>query len=58
MQKTNRQHEPLRVPEWWKGQDRTLVVQIDRILDDIYNRLGDIESKLKELDARVTELEN
>ena len=57
-------HEPLRVPEKWAGQDRAFVIQLERQLEDIYNRLGKImeaETALKEavsaLDDRVAALE-
>ena len=55
-----RQHEPLRVPEYWKGQDRTFVVQLDRMLDEIYRELGKLTTLSEELEAlteRVTALE-
>ena len=45
------QHEPLRVPAGWKDQDRALVIQIDRILDDVYKRLG---KSLKGLELTAT----
>lgn len=35
-----RQHPPLRVPIRWKGEDRSLVIQLESILDDIYTKLG------------------
>lgn len=44
------QRVPLRVPENWKGQDRAMIVQLERVLDDVYRRLGS-------LDRRVTTLE-
>ena len=37
-----RQHEVLRVPQGWKDQDRALVIQIERILDDLYTKFGRI----------------
>lgn len=45
-----KQHEPLRVPNNWKEQDRALVIQLERILDDIYHKLGEIEKRLKALE--------
>lgn len=44
-----RQHEPLRVPSHWKDQDRSFVLQLDRILDDIYAIIGRLEEKIREL---------
>jgi len=56
--------ESLRVPEKWQGQDRAFVIQLERLMDDIYIRLGrmtEAEKKMEEeisaLDDRVTELE-
>lgn len=37
---TIQQHEPLRVPSNWTGQEKMLVVQLEEILDDIYRRFG------------------
>lgn len=34
-----RQHEPLRIPENWRGQDRSFVMQLERLLDDIYGHM-------------------
>ena len=38
--KTIRQHEPLRVPAGWTDQDKALVIQLERILNDIYRLIG------------------
>lgn len=35
-----RQHEPLRVPAGWNGQDKSLVIQIERVLTDLYRLFG------------------
>lgn len=40
-----RQHQPLRVPNGWKEQDRALVIQLERLFDELYSltsRLEDI----------------
>lgn len=37
--KMSRQHEVLRVPNGWTEQDKALVMQLERIHDDLYNRL-------------------
>lgn len=34
------QHEVLRTPQGWTGQERDFVVQLERIHDDIYRRLN------------------
>ena len=54
-QKQVRQHEPLRVPDRWNGQDRALVIQIERLLDDIYIQLGNIEKRIAALEAEDEE---
>lgn len=33
-----RQHERLRVPQGWEEQDKALIIQLNRLLDDIYVR--------------------
>ena len=40
-----RQHQPLRVPNGWNNQDTALIIQIERLLDELYS----ITSKLGEL---------
>ena len=49
---TARQHERLRVPDGWQGQARALVLQLERIHDDIYNRLIDA-GIIEDLEANV-----
>ena len=42
---TVRQHQPLRVPNGWKEQDRAFVIQLERLFDELYSltsRLEDI----------------
>ena len=34
------QHEPLRVPQGWLGQARAFVIQLERIITDIYKRIA------------------
>ena len=35
-----RQHEALRVPQGWTGQDKALVIQLERILSDLFRMFG------------------
>lgn len=55
MKRTILQHEPLRIPQGWTGQDRALVIQLERILDDLYMRFGklstDIDGKADKADV-------
>ena len=45
----SRQHEPLRVPVNWTGQDRAFVVQLNNLLDEIYSLIGRLESQVGEI---------
>ena len=52
----NYQHQPLRKPEGWTGQDAALVIQLERQLDDIYRKLGALKEKLGDVaDLTTTE---
>lgn len=44
------QHEPLRVPSHWKTEDRAFVIQLERILDDIYQRLANLQEAQEQTD--------
>ena len=46
-----RQHQPLRIPQGWTEQDRALVIQLERLFDEVYA----ITSKLR--DTMVTDVE-
>ena len=37
---TVKHHETLRVPQGWKEQEKAFVIQLERILDDIYAKYG------------------
>ena len=39
-----RQHEAIRVPQGWTGQDRALIIQLERILTEIYRLMGIADS--------------
>jgi hypothetical protein len=41
-----RQHEALRVPQGWNGQDKALVIQLERVLTDLYRLYGNAESAM------------
>ena len=45
--------EPLRVPQDWQRQDRQFVIQLERVLDDVYSRIDTINKKLAELENAV-----
>ena len=52
------QHEPLRVPVKWDGDARAFVIQMERILNDAYWRIGDLTQRVKALEAAVQEEED
>jgi len=50
-------HELIRTPEGWKDQERALVVQLERIHDDIYRRFPQMETLIgNEIDGVNTEI--
>ena len=55
------QHEVLRTPQGWTGQERDLIVQLERVHDDIYKhfrplRIEDFSDELIEaLKERLNE---
>ena len=46
----NYQHPPIRKPSGWTGQEASLVMQIEQLLDDIYRQLGQIKERLKKIE--------
>lgn len=52
-----KQHEPLRVPQGWREQERGLVIQLNRILDEVYGLLGTIQQKIDAIQAEIDELQ-
>lgn len=54
---SRKQHEALRVPSGWSEQDRALVIQLERILDNLYSKFGrirliDLSNELQALIAQ------
>ena len=49
-----RGREPLRVPHGWTDQSRSLVVQLERIFDDIYKRFR--KTRKEDLDEDILEM--
>ena len=45
------QHQPLRKPFGWTGQEASLVIQIERLFDDIYRSVGMLREKVNSIDA-------
>ena len=46
MKNQARQHTPLRVPQGWNGQDRALVIQLERLFDEIYAISSNLEDTM------------
>ena len=44
---TIQQHPPLRVPTGWSSEEKALIIQLEEILDDLYNRFGYMRFKDK-----------
>ena len=53
------QHEPLRVPNGWNGDEKAFVIQLERILTDIYKHFRPLQSEdfsnelLADLESRM-----
>ena len=41
-----RQHEALRVPQGWKGQDKALVIQLERVFNDLYKVFSNLDASV------------
>ena len=53
MAETKRQHEALRVPQGWEGQAKALIMQLERILTQLYQITGKTAGDLKEASVPV-----
>ena len=52
------QHQPLRRPANWTGQEASLIVQLESLMNDLYRLIGLLQEKADKLDKRVTALED
>lgn len=43
-------HETVHVPRGWKEQDKALIIQLNRIFDDVYNKISLLTEAQKESD--------
>lgn len=50
--------EPLRIPQSWKDQSRAFVIQLERILDNLFNRAEENEESDKKRDEEIESLKN
>ena len=53
-----RQHDPLRVPQDWKGQDRSLVIQLEHLLTDLYRLTSETENALASLKGDIQKVKD
>ena len=44
------QHQPLLPPREWQGQKAALIRQIDRMFDDLYQKVGQMNERLKKIE--------
>jgi len=56
MAETKRQHEALRVPQGWEGQAKALIMQLERILTQLYQITEKTDNDLKETNENVVSL--
>ncbi len=46
--KSNHQHQRLRVPNGWTGEAKSLVIQIEMILNDLYAKLDKLKEEIEQ----------
>lgn len=46
MRNSHSGHVPIRVPAGWDGQSRDMVIQTNRLFDDLYRRINRLEREL------------
>lgn len=47
------QHEPLVIPFRWTGDERQFAVRLGYLLDELYNKIGALEKRVKELEGKT-----
>ena len=55
MEKNVIQHPPLRKPPKWDAESGSLVMQIDRVFDDVYREIALLKKRVKELESADSE---
>jgi hypothetical protein len=46
------QHEPLITPYRWSGEERQFALRAGQLIDALYNKIGSLESRIKELEGK------
>jgi len=49
MKKSYSGHVPVRVPAGWTDQNKTMVIQINNLFDDLYRRVNELQKEVDKL---------
>lgn len=44
------QHQPLRIPQGWNTQETQFVIQLERLIEDLYREIGLLKERVKKLE--------
>lgn len=47
------QHEPLVTPFRWSGDERQFAVRLGLLIDELYRKIGVLETRVKELEGKT-----
>lgn len=47
------QHEPLVIPFRWSGDERQFAVRLGLLIDELYRKIGVLETRVKELEGKT-----
>ena len=42
-------HVPVRIPEGWNGQSKSMVIQVNDLIDDLYRRVNNLQKEVEKL---------
>ena len=49
MKKSYSGHVPVRIPNGWTDQNKTMVIQINNLFDDLYRRVNELQKEVDKL---------
>ena len=52
----SRQHQPLRVPNGWTDQEKAFVIQIERLLEEIYVLIDRDHEEINEIKSALASM--
>lgn len=58
MKNAKYQHEPVIAPHNWSDEERRLVYSIDRLFDEVYQKIGALTERVKALEPDESESDN